>query len=66
VTIADRLLRELFDPMQQQKRHAIDTLRRITERKASEVERKASEVEPWRRWVTWLAFAITARRIEAA
>lgn len=57
--VIEAILRETFDPRVQVKRHTIDTLRRI-------VERKVSERPEWWRWTLWLSLAITIRRIEAA
>lgn len=57
--VVERILREVFDPMTQTKRHTVNTLRKI-------VERKADERPEWLRWTLWLAFAISVRRIEAA
>lgn len=59
--IRQELLSALFDPMLQVKRNSIAGLRQIVEQKA-----RTTTLPTWWQWTLWLAFAITARRIENA
>jgi len=59
VSLHAKILHELFDPMLQQKRAAIDGLRPI-------IEERATRSPSWWAWTVWLAYGITVRRIEDA
>lgn len=57
--LGDKILRELFEPMQRQKRAALDGLRPF-------VEGRALRSPRWWQWAVWLAYGITVKRIEDA
>jgi hypothetical protein len=57
--LSAKIMRALLDPMMRQKRAAIDGLLPII--------RECAERSPaWWAWTVWLAYAITARRIQDA